>query len=303
MAIDWINTAILGTAALGFVHILDSHLISRRMPGLRAYLLPVGVIILIYSLVTFFIFPLPEGIGTWPLLVAITSGLLRSTALCILLYILKTEEVSWASPLFHTYPVFVAIMAMPLLGEVLGHMQWLAIVIVVAGALIISFKRSSSGSATWFGKPFFFLTGASLLMALADVSSKYALEYLSFWNIYWISSFCMSGIFLLVSLRPAVLREVINMTRRNSAMAMIAFNETLAMFGIVLIFRAMESGPVSMVSTISSSRPIFVFALALLINRFLPNFILEGQSSRGVLMIRLIAIAMIAGGIAIIYLA
>jgi len=141
MTVDWASIAILGTIALGLVHIIDSHLISRRMPSLRAYLLPVAIIILLYSIITFFLFPLPEDISTWPLLVSIASGLLRSTALGILLYILKTEEVSWASPLFHTYPVFVAIMAVPLLGEVLGYMQWLAIVIVVAGALVISVKR------------------------------------------------------------------------------------------------------------------------------------------------------------------
>ena len=302
MTVDWASIAILGTIALGLVHIIDSHLISRRMPSLRAYLLPVAIIILFYSIITFFLFPLPEDISTWPLLVSIASGLLRSTALSILLYILKTEEVSWASPLFHTYPVFVAIMAVPLLGEVLGYMQWLAIVIVVAGALVISVKRSSGGPTTWLGKPFLFLTGASLLIAAADVSGKYALEYISFWNIYWISSFCMVGIFLLVSLRPAVIKELRNMPWRRPAMAMIAVNETLAMAGIVLIFRAMESGPVSLVSTISSSRPIFVFILAMVVNRFLPGSLMEGQTGRGVLAIRLIATAMIAGGISIIYL-
>lgn len=302
MTIDWASIAILGTIALGLVHIIDSHLISRRMPSLRAYLLPVGIIILLYGIITSILFPLPEDIGTWPLLVAVASGLLRSTALGILLYILKTEEVSWASPLFHTYPVFVAIMAVPLLDEVLGYMQWLAIVIVVAGALIISVKKSSGSPVTWLGKSFLFLTSASLLMALADVSGKYALEYISSWNIYWISSFCMSGLFLLVSLRPTVIRELKSMPWRRPAMAMIVVNETLAMVGIVLIFWAMEAGPVSLVSTISSSRPIFVFVLALVVNRFLPGALMEEQTGRGVLAIRLVATTMIASGIAIIYL-
>lgn len=302
MVIDWASIAILGTIALGLVHITDSYLISRRMPGLRAYLLPVSVIILLYSIIIFLLFPLPEGIGAWPLTIAIISGLLRSAAFCILLYVLKTEEVSWTSPLFHTYPVFVAIMAVPLLGEVLGYMQWLAIIIVVAGALIISIKRSSGSPTIWVGKPFLFLTFASLMMAAADVSGKYALEYISSWNIYWISSFCMAGLFLLFSLRSSVIGKIKSMPWRNPALVMIVFNETLAMVGIVLIFRAMESGPVSLVSTISSSRPIFVFILALVVNRFLPGSLMEGRTSGGVLAIRLLATAMIAGGIAIIYL-
>ncbi len=303
MTIDWVSTAILGTVALALVSILDSHLISRRMPGLRAYLLPVSIVILVYGLVTFFLFPLPEDIGIQPLLVAVASGVLRAVAVAIFIYILKTEEVSWAIPLLHTYPVFVAIMAAPLLGEVLGYMQWLAIVVVVTGAVIISIKRGSGGSTTWPGKTFFLLLGSGLLMAVADVASKYALSYISFWNMYWIGSLCLAGIYLVFTLRSGVLRELINMPRRNSTMALITVNETLAMAGIVLIFRAMESGPVSLVATISGCRPLFVFILALILNRLLPDFLLKGQTGRGVLAIRLIATAMIAGGIAIIYLA
>jgi drug/metabolite transporter (DMT)-like permease len=302
MAIDWVSISILSNIALGLVHIIDSHLISRRMPGLRVFLLPVSIVILVYSLVTFFLFPLPEGIGAWPVLVAIISGVLRAAAMGILLYVLKTEEVSQAIPLFHTYPIFVAFMAIPLLGEALGYMQWLAIFIVVAGAMIISFKRVSGGSATWLGKSFFLLLGCALLIAAADVASKYVMSYMSFWNMYWIGSFCLTAIFLPLTLRPGVIKELKNMPRLRPALAMIAVNEALAMSGILLLFWAMETGPVSLISAISGCRPLFVFILAFAINRLLPGSLLEKRSSRGVLAIRLIATAMIAGGIAIIYL-
>ena len=303
MEFDWVSLTILGTVAISMVNILDSHLISRRMPSLRAFFLPVSIVILIYSLVTFCLFPLPKGVGIWPFLVALGSGLMRAVSLAILLYILKTEEVSLAIPLFHTFPVFVAIMAVPLLGETLGYLQWLAIITVVIGAVIISARRGSGGSTTWLGRPFFLLFGASLLMAVANVLSKYALDYISFWNMYWITSFFLSGVYLLISLRTSVLRELGNMSQRGWAIVIIIVNETLAMVGMVLVFWAMESGPVSLVSTITGSRPIFVFFLALILNRVLPNFILERKLGRGALAVRLIATAMIASGIAIIYIA
>ena len=300
---DWATIAILGTIALGMVNVLDSHLIVRRMPSLRAYLIPVSLVILVFSLTTFYLFPLPEGVGAWPLTVAVFSGILRTASVAILLYVLKTEEVSWAVPLFYTYPVFVSVMAVPLLGEMLGYLQWLAIVIVVAGAVIVSKGQSPSGSVFRLGKPFFLLLGASLMMAVADVASKYALEYITFWNMYWIASLSLSVIFLLFALRPGVVKELVNMPRPGTAMALITVNETLAMAGIVLVFWAMESGPVSLVATIAGSRPIFVFFLAVALNRILPDFLLEARSSRGALAVRLAATAMIAGGIAIIYLA
>jgi uncharacterized membrane protein len=105
------------------------------MPGLRAFLLPVGIIQLIFCSLVFSLFPLPEGIGTLPILAAIAGGICRVTGSLILFYNLKKEEVSRVIPITFTYPIFVAIIALPLLGESLHYLQWLAIIIVVAGAV------------------------------------------------------------------------------------------------------------------------------------------------------------------------
>jgi len=298
---SWANTAILSTAVFSAVSIIDSRLLSKRMPGLRAFLLPVGIIHLFYALVSFLLFPLPAGIGTWPLLVAVVSGILRTFSIIILLYIMKKEEVSRVIPVVYTYPIFVAIMATPLLGESLYHLQWLAIIVVVAGAVVISVRQGPTGSITWLGKPFLFLFGASLLMATADIASKYALTYVSFWNMFWLSAFCLSVIFILASMRPHIFRQLSNMKQRNSAIALLTFNETLAPIAVVLQFWALERGPVSLVSTIISSRPIFVVIFALILSRISPG-LLEWQPGRGALALRLIATAMIVGGITIIYL-
>jgi drug/metabolite transporter (DMT)-like permease len=301
MPVDWVSVALLSAAVLGLVNIIDSHLISRRMPSLRAFLLLIGIIHLIYGSVLFSLFPLPEGVGIWPVLVAVASGILRTSAVTIMLYIMKREEVSRVVPVVYTYPVFVAIMAVPLLGETLYYLQWLAIIIVVAGAVMVSFRRNSEGSATWLGKPLLLLFGSSLLFAMADIASKYALAFISFWNMFWVSAFCISGIFLLASMRPHIIRQLSNMKQRSSTIALVVFNETLAPIGIVLSFWAIQRGPVSLVSTIISSRPIFVFIYALIISRVSPMF-LEYQPGKAMLTLRLIATAMIFGGIAIIYL-
>jgi len=136
---------------------------------------------------------------------------------------------------------------------------------------------------------------------MADIASKYALAFISFWNMFWFSALCMSGIFLLASIRPHIIRQLSNMKQRSSTIALVALNETLAPIGIALSFWAIQRGPVSLVSTIISSRPIFVFIYALIISRVSPMF-LEYQPGKVMLALRLIAITMIVGGIAIIYL-
>ncbi len=300
MSFDWVSTAVLGAAVLGLVNIIDSHLLCKRMPSLRAFLLLIAVFHLIYGSVLFILFPLVST-EIMPVLVALSSGILRTGAIIIMLYSLKREEISRVIPVTYTYPIFVAIMAVPILGETLYYMQWLAIITVVAGAIIISAKGNSAGSATWLGKPFLLLLGSSLLFAIADITAKYALAYISFWNMFWVNAFCMSGIFLLVSLRPHIIRQLSNMKRRNSSLALLASNETIAPIGLLLQLWAMKRGPVSLVSTIISSRPIFVVIFALILSRVSPTF-LEWQAGKGMLALRLIAVSMIVGGIVIIYL-
>ena len=300
MPVDWVSIAVLGAVVLGLVNIIDSHLISRRMPSLRAFLLPLGFVVLAFSLVLIYLFPLPGDLGTLPLMVAIASGIFRTAGVTIMLYTMKREEVSRIIPVFNTYPVFVAIMAVLFLGETLYYPQWIAIIIVVAGAVMVSVRQSPGNSVTWLGKIFFLLVGSSLLMAMGDVSSKYALAHISPWNMYCITHFCISGTFLLISLRPHVFKEL-GSVKKGKAIAIMIFNEILVVIGIVLIFWAMQMGPVSLVSTIASIRPIFVFIYALIISRVSPGF-LEYQPGKAMLALRLIATAMIFGGIAIIYL-
>ncbi len=296
---NWINAAILSAAILGVVNIIDSHLLSKRMPGLWAFLLPVGIIHLIYGALLFTLFPLSRGVGIWPVLAAIGSAILRTSAVIIMLDSLRREEVAQVIPIVYTYPIFVAIMAVPLLGESLNYLEWLAIVIVVLGAVMVSVSQSSSGSIGWQRK-LLLLFSASLLFAAADVASKYALAYISFWNMFWLTAFCMSGIFLLVSVRPHIIKQLLSMKQRNSAMGLLAFNETLAPAGMVLSFWALERGPVSLVSTIIGSRPMFVLIAAIILSRLLPTF-LRWRSGKGLLALRLAATAMIVGGIALIH--
>ncbi|MFC1932295.1 EamA family transporter [Chloroflexota bacterium] len=298
---NWTSTAILSAAILGVVNIIDSHLLSRRLPSLRAFLLPVSSIHLVYGLLLFYLFPLPEGTSLWTVLVAIGAGICRTVAAIIMLYNLKKEDVSRVIPVVYTYPIFVAIMAVPLLGESLYYLEWLAIVIVVAGAVIISAEKSPSGATSRLGRPFLLLFVSSLLCAVADIANKYALAYISFWNAYSITMLCLSSIFLLASLRPHIIRQLRDMKQRNSSITLLAFNETLALVGIVLSFWAMERGPVSLVSTIIGSRPVFVAIYSLVLGLVLPQFLIR-STGKGMLVLRLVAIFMIVGGIAMIYL-
>ena len=295
----WVTAAIFTAAIMGVVAILDSHLISKRMPSLRAFLVPLGLMHVGFALIILALYPLPEGVGALPLAVAFASGIIRSGGILLMLQVMRSEEVSRIIPVVHTFPIFVAILAVPLLGEALGYLEWLSIFMVVAGAVLISVRRDVGGKGARIPKSFALLFGCSLLVGVASVATKYALNYISFWNMFSINAICISTVFLLFSVRPRTLKELINMRERNQALALLTFNECLALVGILLGFWAMERGPVSLVSTILSVRPLFVFIYALALSRVFPA-VLEEHLSRGVAVIKIISIALIVGGVTLL---
>ncbi|MBL7166588.1 MAG: EamA family transporter [Dehalococcoidales bacterium] len=295
----WIAVAIVSAATTGLVSILDSHLISKRMPSFLSFLAPIGVVHFVLGLVVLTILPLPAGVDTVTLAVAVGSSVIRVVGALLMLRTMRSEEVSRIMPVTNTFPIFVALLAVPVLGEDLGWLEWLAIIITVSGAVLISVRWGTDGQGIRLRRSFAVLMVSSILFGVANVGSKYAMEQLTFWNMYGINSSCLGAIFLLLSVRRATLREIGDMTDRNSVLGLILFNECLAVVGFVLSFRAIEQGPVSMVSTILSTRPAFVFVYALAVSRFFPA-VLDEHLSRGIIATKLVSIGLIIGGVTLL---
>ena len=298
----WITASLVVAAALGLVNVIDSHLITKRMPSFWAYLLPVSVIHIIYGLVFLNLYPLTDGVPAFAWLITAVAAVTRTLAILLMLNAMRTEEVSRVIPVVNIYPVFVAILAVPLLGEALNWLQWMAILITVAGAVLISIRWRGQGGGARLRKSFIMLLASGLLLGVSNTAAKYALDYVSFWNMYSISDLCYGTIFFLLAARPGVFRELRDMAKRGTALKLLALNETLTLGGYILSFWAMERGPVSLASTVMGTRPFFVFLYTLVLSRALPGVLLEEHLSKGIIALKIGSIALIIGGVGIINL-
>jgi drug/metabolite transporter (DMT)-like permease len=109
----------------------------------------------------------------------------------------------------------------------------------------------------------------------------------------------MGAVFVALGLRPYVVRSIRAMPDRRTALTLLAGNEILAPVGIAMSYWALERGPVSLVSTLISSRPLFVVVFALVLRRIAPEFLFWSGGRRTVVL-RIAATILIVGGIAII---
>ena len=292
----------LSAAIFGISNIVDSHLISKRLPGLKVYLLLTSLVYLVYIGIFPTLFPLPEALTMRVFLITAASTLLRVIGIIIMLFAFKREEASRVVPIVHTYPIIVAILAIPILGESLQYLHWLAIFLVVIGATMTSAKENPFGYFTFRSKALLFPLISSLLYAMADIMGKYVLGYISFWDLYWFNIISFAGVSLAISLRPSTFRELACMNQKMGAIILIVFNEIMVPAAIILHFLALQRGPVSLVSAILSSRPLFVLIGSVMVNYFRPGIIQWYSGGKVMLVTRFVAIAMIVGGITIVNL-
>ena len=180
------------------VTVLDKRLASRNMPSLPAFYMGVVISLISYGTIAFVMTGIPENINLFNFIASGISGICWGVALAMMFWGYKLEEASRASAIIHTFPVFVAVLAVWFLGETLIIRQWIAILIVVAGAFTISFWGSHGGQIVRLNKALPILLGASLFTALAMLSGKYALEELPVWFVYSVRNFGMGLVFVLV---------------------------------------------------------------------------------------------------------
>ena len=232
---------------------------------------------------------------------AILSGVLWGAGSLFLFYALFEREASKTIPIFQTFPAFVAPMAVVFLGEELALYQWAAIIAVVSGAVMNSIIRDDVYGGLALDRVFYVLIGASIVAAAANIAGKLAVDSLEVLQAHGLRVLGMSGLMLLVSLRPEPLKEVWGFARRKSpALGIFGLNEfVVANTGMLINLWAISLGPVSLVTAVTATTSLFLlaygFALALLFKGALGE-----QLSAGSVAVKIVSTAVIVAGVAVI---
>ena len=295
----WIIASLSAAIIFTGANFFDSYMLSKKMPSLASYILPVGIIQLLIGMVLLVFFPFSSNAGLIHLLAAFGSGFFSASTYVILLNYLRKGEVSRVVSVITSSPIFIALLSMPLLGEILGYWQWFAVVATVCGTVLISLRRNDGGSKTRLDKSFFVLLAAAVMSAMSSIGYKYALETMSFWNVFSVNGICVVTLILFFTLRKSTLQELKTLVQRNQKMGLLIGNQLFAAIGGVLGFVAIANGPVALASTVMNIRPAFVFIFSLVIGRFYPNLLNE-RLNRRTIPVKLIGIVLITGGVVII---
>ena len=130
--------AVLSAASVGAVSVLEKVIAERVVRDVRSMYLLIGVFNLPMGIIILLVKPLESSASLLSVAMGLGGGLSQSVALMLIWLSFRTEEVSRAIPVVQTFPIFVAILAAAFLNESLSLLDWLAILLVVMGAVGIS---------------------------------------------------------------------------------------------------------------------------------------------------------------------
>jgi len=298
---EWIWAALGSAIGFAAVTILDKIILERHVASAGTFIFLSALLQMPGALVplAFIAFP-GYPLSAWAL--AIGSGAAWGLSLVLMFSILRRQDVSLVTAVFQTSPVFVAIIAVFALSERLSGWHWVAILVTVAGAVLISLRRSGVGGRPMLGAWFFFMLVSSALSAAGLTLSKAALDDgMSVWNLYVVRSGATVAVMLALSVRGHTLRELRILARNTNGVALFVFTEGLLATGAMYLTTFALLGPVALASTVMASRPMFVFLFGILLSLGLLK-VLSEPLDRASLVQRGLAIGMIIAGVSTITL-
>jgi len=292
---DWLIFAFVATVFWAVGVVIDKYILTKHMQDPFSYQLLLTIAetpILLLLLFTSISSALP-----WSLL-GIIAGFSLYPGLILYFKAMATEEeASRLISLWYTSPIIVLLMAYIFLGEKLSLPSYLGVVLLVLGAVFISYRKEK-GKKPVMSSALGLILASGVVFAVYEILTKYVLDatddYFSylFWNFIG-TAIIGSSLFCLPKIRGNFLSDIQKVNRAVLLWRIV--NTSLSLVASVFYYIAISSGPVSLVSAASSLEPFFVFAITLLLSLLVPR-ILKEEIGKGVVTIKALAIILIVVG-------
>ena len=157
----WIVTALASAAVWAVVNIVDKTLLQNYVRSHVTLQLIIGILQGATGLVFVAGFARADSIATTEVFWAVLAGILSGFGALLLLYVLKSPEVTRVVPVTQSAPIFAAAIAFFFLDETLTIIQWQAVLVTAAGAVLLSMDRDVEYQRIFLNRSFFPLIGAS----------------------------------------------------------------------------------------------------------------------------------------------
>jgi drug/metabolite transporter (DMT)-like permease len=210
----------------------------------------------------------------------VATGMLSVLAAVCYLYALDLDEASFVTPLNQLVPIFAYVLGYFVLGETITVAQGFGSLVIIIGALALSFEFGRRGMR-FKRNVVALMLGASVLSAINGVIFKLIAVDKGFWiSLFWgFVGQVTAGLTFLVCV-PSYRRDFLGLFKQKkvAVVGLIALSETLFSVSEAVTLYATLLAPVALVLLVNSFQPLFVFALGIVLTLLLPRVAKESLS-------------------------
>lgn len=282
---NWFLIALIGPVMYACANHTDKYLLSKYLKNGE-----VGSLIIFASF--FSVVALPIVVLIQPAVFAVSlaqaailafNGTLTVFAVLLYFYALHDEEASLVVPYYQTIPIFAYILGYFVLGETITLGQAGASLLILLGALSLSFAVDHTGKFTFKKKVVALMLAASVLYAVNGIIFKLVAVDEGFWpSTFWglIGKVLLGFGFL--GLVPSYRAQFLTMMKENKAavLGLNSLSETLFIVGEAVMQYATLLAPVALVLLVNSFQPFFVLVIGIVLTLLFPSIGRESLTSR-----------------------
>lgn len=210
-------------------------------------------------------------------LIIIVTAMLDIVLLWSYLKAMQQDDSSNVIVFYQLVPVFGIVSGWFFLGEVIGHSQLVAMMVVMLGTGIVSFEEVGGKLKFKMRTVGFMLIACSCWAIELAIFKVVAIEENVWRTLFWkhiILAILGVAMYLFV---PGYRASFLEAVRKNSVPIFLAnfLNEALYMLGTISYGVAVMSAPVAIVLLTETFQSIFVFLLAVFLAKFIPKLATE----------------------------
>lgn len=295
MAMSWFWLIFIAVNLFSFNGLLDKFFCGKKFKNIYAFATSVYLLTAIFMVGLSFFVDFSRLYG-WPLFMAIASGPIYFLMWIFYWKALTTTEVSRAVAIFNTAPIFNALLAVVFLNERLISFKWLAIFLIVVGAVICSWENKVNER---FNRAYFLVILSAIAGAIGNVVSKFAAFQIDALALYPISFFVSLPLYLFLLTKKEVASEVKVALNDGKTVGTLFLRSLISFLAVCLFYLALKTGPISLIAAVNGIGPLLVFIYSIIVSLFWPKFIKEELGSR-VLFSKAVAIILIVVGVILI---
>ncbi len=292
---SWIFLSLLCAFFWAIANILDKYVLSKHFDS-PVVIVAISGVLGLFASIGVYVFVGFEPLAPFHIFLALLAGVCFAAMTYLYCYSVMKDEISKIIPLFYVGVLFISVFAAIFLGEVFSLQQYLGILFLVGGAMLVS---SGKLFVFGFGKAFWPMILAALCIAINQIITKYLLDYADFWTIF--AYVRIGGFLTLIPTIVLALRRVAPLYAKHGAhpFGIVTLSETANLLGVLSVTVASTVGYVTLVNALSSVQPFIVLLFTVVISAFFP-YILKEEIDRSTVFAKAIAIATMFVGVVLI---